>query len=197
MVMKKIFALMLAALMLVGVLAACGGDKASVSDGGLEGKWRTTLDMTEEVNQDLADGELGEFMEFSDLGVDLVLEFKGDGTYSMTVDEDALADTMESVKTQFKEGMSNYLAEMMPGVDLDLDELMAEMGLDLDELVDSVDMASELREYNMAGQYKAEGGKLYLSESADEEPPVDEYDVYILDGDTLTMNGEIVFQRVG
>ena len=207
--MKKFLALVLAAVMLVGVLAACGGSKDTVVSGdGIEGKWSATLDMTKMLNEQMDTAGLGEFMQFSDFDLVLAMELKGDGTYTLKVDKDALAGSMESVKGQMKEGMTKYFADLMPGVDVD--EALGLMGMDMDSLLDqSLDLDAMADSLDLAGQYKAEDGKLYLSNDVSEAPS-DNYLSCALDGNTLKLDAgntapdaslagmlPFVFERVG
>ena len=208
--MKKFLALMLAALMLVGVLAACGGsnDKGSASGDGLEGKWSASLDMTDMLNEQMTAAGLGEFIQFDDFGLVLAMELKSDSTYTLKVDKDALAGSLDSVKGQMKDGMTKYFAELMPGVDVD--DALAQMGMNMDDLLDqSLDLDTMAGSLDLAGQYKYEDGKLYMSNDVSEAPS-DNYLTCTLDGNTLALDAgssapdaslaamlPFVFQRVG
>ena len=207
--MKKFLALALSTVLLVCVLAACGGgDKGAVSGDGIEGKWSASLDMTEMLNQQMATAGLGEFMQFSDFDLVLAMELKGDSTYTLKVDKDALAGSLDSVKGQMKEGMTKYFAELMPGVDVD--DALAQMGMNMDDLLDqSLDLDTMAGSLDLAGQYKYEDGKLYMSNDVSEAPS-DNYLTCTLDGNTLALDAgssapdasltamlPFVFERVG
>ncbi len=191
--MKKYLALILSAVLLVGVLAGCGGGKEAASGDGLEGTWRTEIDMADMINEQLAAGGMGEFVNISDFSITMVMEIKGDGTYAMTVDKDALNGSLEGVKEDMKSGVTAYMENMIKeqGLDISVEDAMAASGMSLDDMVDqafseeTVDqMTANLK---VEGQYKAEDGKFYTSGSVDEAPS-DNYESYTLDGDTLTLD---------
>ncbi len=190
--MKKFLALVLSAVLLVGVLAACGGDKAASGDG-LEGTWRTEIDMAEMINEQMAASGMGEFVNISDFSLAMVMEIKGDGTYAMTVDKDALTSSMEGVKEDLKSGVTAYMENMLKeqGVDMSVEDALAASGMSLDDMVDQAFSEETMDEMtsglHIEGQYKAEDGKFYTSGSVDEAPG-DNYESYTLDGDTLTLD---------
>lgn len=206
--MKRIIALLLSAVLLAGVLAGCGEFMKRARGTGLEGKWNTTVDMTNMLNQQLAGSGMDEMLQISDFSVVLVMEFKSDNVYTLTVDEDALAKSFEGLKGQVKEGLSKYFAQMMPGVDVE--QALAQAGMSMDDLLDqSMDLDSLSGTLDLAGRYKSEGDKLYLSNSVTEEPGSN-YVTYTLSGDVFTMDVgnttpdsslstmlPFVFQRVG
>lgn len=199
--MKKVLALALSAALLVGLLAGCGG-KTSDRDR-LVGKWSSTQDMTDFFNQGLAESDLGEELQVDKLEVVLVLELKDDDTYTLALDEDALAATAESIRPQLKEGMISFLNQTYPGVDVE--DVLAQLGMTMDELLDeTVPLESMASAYDMAGQYMVKDGVLYLSDGLDEAPEEtdDDRNPYTLDGDQLTLRDvegnleDVVFQRV-
>lgn len=188
--MKKRIALLLSlVLVLSALLCACGSEKDK-----LVGTWNTTIDMAESFNQELAaDPEMAEYLSLESLEVGYTLTFSEDDTFALTVDTasmDAAAVTLAETMT---EGMKKYFADAFAaeGIEMDVDAALAAMGMDLDALVD--ELMAEIfteeayAEMNVSGKYKVEGGKLYLSESVDEEPSTDAYNPYTLDGSTLTL----------
>ena len=191
--MKKLLALVLSAVLLVGVLAGCGGGKEAASGEGLEGTWRTEIDMADMINEQMAASGMGEFMNISDFSITMVMDIKGDGTYAMTVDKDALAGSMEGVKEDMKSGVTAYMESMIKeqGLDISVEDAMAASGMSLDDMVDQAFSEEAMDEMtaglHIEGQYKAEDGKFYTSGSVDEAPS-DNYESYTLDGDTLTLD---------
>ncbi len=190
--MKKFLALVLSAVLLVSVLAACGGKEAASGDS-LEGTWRTEIDMAEMINEQMAASGMGEFVNISDFSITMVMDIKGDGTYAMTVDKDALAGSMEGVKEDMKNGVTAYMENMLKeqGLDMSVEDAMAASGTSLDDMVDQAFSEEAMDEMtaglHIEGQYKAEDGKFYTSGSVDEAPS-DNYESYTLDGDTLTLD---------
>ncbi len=191
--MKKFLALVLSAVLLVGVLAGCGGGKESASGDGLEGTWRTEIDMAEMINEQMAASGMGEFVNISDFSLAMVMEIKGDGTYAMTVDKDALTSSMEGVKDDLKSGVTAYMENMLKeqGADMSVEDALEASGMSLDDMVDQAFNEETMDEMtaglHIEGQYKAEDGKFYTSGSVDEAPS-DNYESYTLDGDTLTLD---------
>lgn len=184
--MKKFFALVLSAVLLVGALAACGGDKEAASGDGLEGTWRAELDFTDMMNQQIAAQAAGmeEYIKISGFNMVMVMELNGDGTYSLTVDEDALADSMESVKENMKDGMDAYFQDTL-GVSLE--DILATQGMSVDDLMDQFDVSAMTGEVKAEGQYKADGDKLYMSGSLDEAPDSN-YLAFEQSGNSLSLN---------
>ncbi len=191
--MKKFLALILSAVLLVGVLAACGGGDKAASGDGLEGTWRTEIDMADMINQKLAAGGMGEFVNISDFSITMVMDIKGDGTYAMTVDKDALNGSLEGVKEDMKNGVISYMENMIKeqGLNMSVEDAMAAANISLDDMIDQAFSEEAVGEMtanmNIEGQYKAEDGKFYTSGSVDEAPS-DNYETYTLDGDTLTLD---------
>ncbi len=191
--MKKFLALILSAVLLVGVLAACGGGDKAASGDGLEGTWRTEIDMADMINDQLAAGGMGEFVNISDFSITMVMDIKADGTYAMTVDKDALNGSLEGVKEDMKNGVISYMENMIKekGLNMSVEDAMATAGISLDDMINQAFSAEAVDEMtadmNFEGQYKAEDGKFYTSGSVDEAPS-DNYETYTLDGDTLTLD---------
>lgn len=188
--MKKFLALILSAALLVGALTACGGKKAASGDG-LEGTWRTEFDMADTINERMAASGMGEFLNISDFSITMVMEIRDDGTYAVTLDRDALADSLEGVKGQLKDGMVAYMEQMLKAQDPNADVDAALAAVDLDGMVEQV-FNEEFMDQMTAvlkaeARYKAEDGKFYTSGSLDEAPG-DNYKSYTLDGDTLTLD---------
>ncbi len=189
--MKKLLAQILSAVLLVGVLAGCGGSGEKTASGdGLEGVWRAEMDRSDVVNQYLAGSGMGEFVNISEFSAACALEVKDDGTYAMTVDKDALAASLKDVAGQVKDGAIAYMEKMFrdQGLEFNVDEAMA--GVDIDGMVNQIfseeavnSMADSVA---LAGRYKVEEGKLYLSDSLDKEPGG--CVSFVLNGDALTLD---------
>lgn len=195
--MKRFLALILSAVLLVGALAGCGnGGEKSPSGDGLEGVWHAEMDMSEAVNERLAAGGMGEFVTVSDFPVTRVLTLNGDGTYTMTVDKDALTASLKGITGEIKDGVIAYMEEMIEerGLNISVDEAMASVDVDsmVDQVVGEEAVSAMADSMTIEGRYEAEDGKLYASGSLDTEPG-SIYEAYTLNGDTLTLdkgNGE-------
>lgn len=211
--MKKILSLALSALLLVALLAGCGGGTA---EKGIAGSWAADVDMTEYLNAALsAEEDLGKYLTLDSFTIKLLADFNEDGTYSMKGDPDSAKAAMDGLKEQTKAAVTAYMEDMIKeqGLDMSLDELLEASGMSMDDLVDQMDQAYStedlLGDLTMEGKYLYEEGKLALSDSLDEEADLSTYEAVELDGDTLTLTGgddadsdfaglyPVVFERVG
>jgi len=187
--MKKIIALSLC-LILALSLCACGGSKKE-----LTGKWTTNINMAKVFNDEMAaaDPTMAEYMSLDTFDLPLVLELKADGTYTMTVDPAAMEESMGKLVQAMSTGLEAYFAAVFAeqGLEMDVHEALEAMGMDLDALVEelSAELTSEemFDSFTTEGKYKAEKGRLYLTESMDEVINPAIYNTYTLDGDTLTL----------
>lgn len=191
--MKKIIALSLC-LILALSLCACGGAKED-----LTGKWTANINMAAAFNQEMAatDPMMAEYISVDTFNLPLVLELKEDGTYTMTVDIVAMEASMSTLAEDMTTGLEAYFAAVFAeqGLDMDVNEALSAMGMDLDTLVD--ELTTELSaaftseeafgSFVSEGKYKAEKGKLHMTEGMDEVINPAVYNTYTLDGDTLTL----------
>ena len=187
--MKKIIALSLC-LILALSLCACGGAKED-----LTGKWNANINMADAFNAEIAaaDPAMAEYMAVESFNLPLVLELKEDGTYTMSVDPAAMESTMTKLAEDMAAGLEAYFTAIFAeqGLEMDVNEALASMGMDLDTLV--AELTAELTSedtfaaFASEGKYKAEKGKLHLTESMDEVINPAIYNTYTLEGDTLTL----------
>ncbi len=210
--MKKILSLALSALLLVALLAGCGGGAA---EKGITGSWAADVDMTEYLNKILSEEEeLSQYLTLENFTIKLLANFNEDGTYSFACDPDSATAAMDGLKDQMKVAVTNYLEDMIKkeGLDMTLDEMLAASGMSMDDLVNEMDNAYSaddlVGDLNTEGKYLYEEGKLALSNSLDEDADLSAYEAVKLDGDTLTLTGEgdtdgeyaglypLVFERV-
>lgn len=190
--MKKISAVLSIVLVLSMLLCLTG---CSSDADKLVGTWECELDLSEQLNDELAsDPEVAEFVEIKDFTMVIIMEFEDDGTYSMSVDEDALGETFESLKVDVAEGMAAYLENMAleeMGVEMTADEIMELAGMNMDDLINSVfteEMLDELVSgMEQEGNFEAKNGKLYTSAGLDYDVDPEVYETYELDGDELTL----------
>lgn len=186
--MKKILAVLLASMMMVGLLAGCGGDDAIVGD------WETSVEMADYLNQEFADEGMGDYIHLDSFAIEIRFSFDKDGTYTCSVDEAAFGRTVEGLKTVMKEGLTAYAEDMIAQWGLEgfsVDDVFAAGGTTLDELMDESFNAADLSDMTDAfaaeGNYKAKDGKLYLSDGLDHTIDEDVYDTYKIEGDELTL----------
>ena len=193
--MKKKLAVVLC-LVMVFMLALTGCGESSK----FVGKWEATIDITEYLKADM-DDEMLEYIDIDNFELVLVMEFNKDGTYERTIDEDALADSLDDFKASIKKGLTKYFEAVIDdqGLDMTVDELLEQSDTDMDSVIDEAFDADTWGEIVDAiaceGQYKAEDGKLYLSLDEDDEIDEDMYWVYKLDDGKFKVTKEKGFDE--
>lgn len=140
--------------------------------------------------------------------------FKEDGTYTTMVDESEVDQIAEKLKAGFSDylrqlffvllcetlsqmGMTqevNSIQELEGLLGITMDEAITEaLGMSLDDYMDlvvgeSFDQAISIEDLNYSGNFKNKDGKLYLSDGLEYQVDPAYYDLYELEGDTLTLN---------
>ena len=192
--MKKRIALLLSFVLVLSLaLCACGGGEKKET---LVGTWNATIDIAEVYNAEIAasgDETMAEYLSVDSFAIPLVMTFNEDGTYSLTVDKEGMDATMNGLLEDMKVGLEKYFNDYFSsmGLEIDVDEALAASGMSLDALVE--EMKAEIMTEDMyadmesEGQYKAEDGKLYLTEDVEVEPVGGVYNTYTIEGDTLTI----------
>ena len=187
--MKKRIALLLSFVLVLSLaLCACGGQKATIV-----GTWKANIELAEAFNEEMAAAGMGDFINLESFALPLVMTFNEDGTGSMTVDQEAMTATIDKLAADLTAGLEAYFTEYFAsmGIEMDLDEALAASGMSMDDLVDEfkAEFAGEdaFAEFTNEFKYKAEDGKLYMSEDLDSEIS-DTYNTYELKGNTLTLN---------
>lgn len=189
---KKIAALLCLVLMFCMILSGCGSEKDKVL-----GTWEGTLDMTDALNETIAssgDEEMAEYLKFDSFELKISMTFNEDNTYSLSVDEDHLYEQIDSLMEQMCDCMYRYMEDYVAelGVDMSVDELLAQMGYTMEQLVeesmDKDDLADSFLELETQGNFQVKDGKLFLSEGLSYAVDEDVYELYTVDGNTLTIN---------
>lgn len=192
--MKKRIALLLSFVLVLSLaLCACGGGEKKET---LVGTWNATIDIAEVYNAEIAasgDETMAEYLSVDSFAIPLVMTFNEDGTYSLTVDKEGMDATMNGLLEDMKVGLEKYFNDYFSsmGLEIDVDEALAASGMSLDALVE--EMKAEIMTEDMyadmesEGQYKAEDGKLYMTEDVEVEPVGGVYNTYTIEGDTLTI----------
>ena len=197
--MMKLLAMALSIVMMVSLFAGCdlldkltGGSKSAKEDS-IVGEWEGDWDFSSFYNTSIdaaGDATMSKHLTVDELNITMCYEFNKDGTYSFYVDEDALQDTLDSLKTQVTKGMRAYFEEVLGGAGMDVDEVLAAQGMDLEAMVDeilNVDSLFDPDDMSEEGYYKFEDGKLYTSEEEDEFDDND-YCLCKLKGDKITLD---------
>ena len=188
--MKKRIALLLSFVLVLSLaLCACGGGKKDT----IVGTWKTNIDLAEAFNEEMAASGMGDYINIESFNLPLVMEFKADGTGSMTVDQEAMTETVDKLAADLTAGLEAYFTEYFAsmGLEIDLDEALAASGMSMDDLVEEMkaEFAGEdaFAEFTNEFKYKAEDGKLYMSEDLESEIS-EVYNTYELKGNTLTLD---------
>lgn len=188
--MKKRIALLLSFVLVLSLaLCACGEKKEPT----VVGTWKADINLAEAFNEEMAASGMGEYINIESFNLPLILELKEDGTGSMSVDQAAMTETVDKLAADLTTGLEAYFTEQFAsmGMEVDLDEALAASGMSMDELVNEMkdEFAGEdaFAEFTNEFNYKAEDGKLYMSEDLETEIDTAVYNTYKLDGDTLTL----------
>ena len=185
--MKKTSIIRLAALALAVLMAAAlfAGCTKKVTDAErIIGRWETEFDAAKAAQEALeAEGEGYEGVSFSDIMIKLQIEFKEDGTYSSAIDQDSAKAAIDKIGEQkvpmIRELFTAKIAEALevdPSTLTDDDVLpyLSMFGITSYEdfakmITDEMKPEDIIADANMSGKYLIKDGKLYMSDSADEE----------------------------
>ena len=192
--MKRIIAMLLTLMMALSLTACSGDDNAQVA-----GTWKWNCDMTEMFQEGVNQGAGMDLSVDATVEMVFVLALNEDGTYTLSVDRDALAGSVRS----YLDAMVPVAVEMVyqqledQGMNrADIDEAMAAEGVTVEEyvqqmmdaLIDVDQMMDGLADENESGYYRAAKGKLYLSDKADTFSD-DSCAEYTLSGGTMQWTG--------
>lgn len=184
------------ALLLALLLAGCGGGDAAA----LVGEWSLTIEMADSLNAEWgSDEEMAQYLHVDTFPVEMRYTFSKDGTYACSLDEAAFQASVDRVKAQLKEGLLAYGQDIIAQQGLEgvvtVEDLFEVMGGSLDDLIDEAfdeDAVSQLMEEAASeGNYEAKDGRLYLSDGVENRVDPLIYDLYTLEGDTLTLTESV------
>ena len=184
---KKILSLILLVVLAMS-LVGCG--KKDTSDQ-LIGTWELTFDYSAVVESELPSDYSG-FHEDFDLTIRMT--FNEDGTFSMYVDEDALAPELQN----YLESMAQYDTDTAyeeyeaQGITrADVDELfqnqygMSPYEYALDYYQNSVTVEDIASDFYTSGVFEAKGDEVHMDEYKVQD---NVFDVFTVEGNTLTLN---------
>ena len=161
------------------------------------------------------DLELPSVMDYvQTLDIRYTMVFNEDGTYSSQVtqeDIDAMAETLKAGfgdylrqlylvllrETMYQMGLTqeiNSVEDLENFLGLTMDEAIYEaLGMDMEEYIDvlvdeSFSASISPEDLSSSGNFKNKDGKLYLSDGLEYQVDPAYYDLYELEGDTLTLN---------
>ena len=140
------------------------------------------------------------------------MEFRDDNTYTMTVDQEKLDESMDALIQKTVDATLVYLEQELKDqgiTNMTVDEALAQSGMDRESFTqlmrDSLSQLSSsvVQQIQTEGQYRLEGNQMYTSDDKDTEPGSDGATPYTLDGDKLNMDlsnvslGDVTFTRGG
>ena len=199
------------ALGLTLTLAACGGNDPKED---LVGAWSGQVDVMDQVVEGMrvTAPEIADELELENFYIPLEMEFREDDTYTLTVDQEKLDESMDALIQKSVDATMVYMEQMLKeqGItDMTVDEALAQSGMDRESFTqlmrDSLSQLSSsvVQQIQTEGQYRLEGNQMYTSDDKDTEPGSDGATPYTLDGDKLNMDfsnvslGEVTFTRGG
>ncbi len=163
----------------------------------LVGDWARTEDGTDDFIQgmQLGAGDNSEMLEYFDFDrvefiVQYTLSFREDGTYELSVDEDAYERAIDNVLEVCRDWFYDYFADAIQkeGLDMTVDEYLESVGYTMDSLMeesfDKDDLMSTKDQMEQSGTYQADDGSLLLVSGGGEEELS-----YTLNGKKLTLTG--------
>ena len=199
------------ALGLTLTLAACGGNDPKED---LVGAWSGQVDVMDQVVEGIrvTAPEIADELELENFYIPLEMEFREDDTYTLTVDQEKLDQSVDELIQKAVDATLVYMEQMLKeqGItDMTVDEALAQAGRDRESFTDLMEQSmgnlssSVVQQIQTEGQYRLEGNQMYTSDDKDTEPGSDGATPYTLDGDKLNMDfsnvslGEVTFTRGG
>lgn len=194
---KRMVALIMT-VMCIFTLTGCATDAEK-----LVGTWKGEISVNDVMdNTNVASGNLDilllkQFIDFSEMYIAFDMTFNEDGTYYAKVDEASVQKFLDAVLVEIEKNLYDIVeAEIgKTGVNISVEDMLAYLGVDSGNLIEYIkemysesDLALSIAEENLIeGKYDAEDSKLYLSEALDSEVDRNEYEIYKLKGNTLTL----------
>lgn len=199
------------ALGLTLALTACSSSNPKEK---LVGTWSGQVDVMEQVVEGmrLTAPEIADELGMENFYIPLEMEFREDDTYTLTVDQEKLDQSVDELIQKAVDATLVYMEQSLKeqGItDMTVDEALAQSGMDRDSFTALMKAsmgqlsAAVAEQIKTEGQYRADKEKLYTSDSTDTKPGDSQYNPYTLDGDALTMDfseqemGQVTFSRGG
>lgn len=189
--MKKFLSVLLCVIVSIAIpltFSGCSEQKKFI------GLWEGSIDLTDFINQGLAeDEEMAEYIEIDECIFIVKLTFNEDGTYKMLVEEDAAEKTFDTIRENMKKGIEKYFEDYIESMDINMtvEEVLLASDLSLDALVEeafSDEMIdSIISEMSSEGNYEVKDGKLFTSENLDSKIDENVYENYEITHDELIL----------
>lgn len=161
---------------------AFNGCKANESQK-LAGSWKYGYNISAQLNE--VDEKA--YFDLEEHKADLIITFNDDNTYTCGFDDTSLKTALEEIKTELVAESEDYIRKVIADqgavyrifADSVVKELLEETKAEIATMVD--ELYAELS-FTKSGTFLAENGKLYW------DSETDEYDIYISEENTLTLN---------
>ena len=193
--MKKNLVLVLSSVLLVVMLSGCGVLGALVNANEFVGTWETTVDLTDSINKEIE--SVG--VAIDEFEITLVYTFNIDGTYKAEPDMDALENSFNALIDQLVDEME----KVVQGYGMSVADYEAQAGISLRDAVKATynqEMLDTLADgMTSEGNFKAEDGKLFMSDGLENGIDEEIYETYEMDGDEfrlLTAVGQNVDESI-
>lgn len=184
--MKKLIALLLCLVMVMGLMTACGD---SSSEKGIVGTWTATVKLTDLEGMDDTEG-MEEYFDFDKMTITVNLKFAKDGTYALSFDQ----KSVDKLVSQMTAGVEKLLNEMAKEMNMTAKDILDMYGVSsVSEFVEASGMLEEFDELKetQTGEYTWDEATGVLTMDGDETDAK-------LKGSTLTMDldgMELTFKR--
>jgi hypothetical protein len=170
--MKKIAIVVAALIMFAALFTGCADNRPDSEK--IIGTWTGEMDMTKMMNDSFGT-MLGRDFKVDSFKFSMSMTFRKDGTCVQEVDKESVQDAFERIKTPLKEA---------------LQELASVIGRNVDELLDSMFSVDEMADnFNNTVKYKIEDGKLYFSNTGEDEINSETYTTYKFEDGKLILTG--------
>ncbi len=175
----------------IGLLLGELPDKESGLDSRLFGSWEGTVDAASVINMLLPmfseDPLVLEHINIESCPIKQIYTFKDDGTYSLTVNEAALAETIATVKIELKGDIENFLKAYAKenNITMTPEQMIQAYGFEsIDTFIEEMIPADMVAENTapQEGNYNTVGNMLITQEL------LNTHETYTIEGDTLTID---------
>lgn len=196
--MKRSFSLALSVLLLCSMLCMLGG--CHKEDPQIIGTWQAEINYAAIINDIIyaADSmkDVGDYFKLDTFPLTTTFTFLDDGSYSVTIDAMEIYQSAQQIRNHMASGMNDYLADLIQKANLDISpsDYLAMMGINPitlgEQLLTTYTLGkiSDQLSKEIHGHYRAEDGKLYMATDMDTELTDTNYDIYKIEGDTLTLS---------
>ncbi len=176
--MKKL-SLLFAILVITAAFGGCGADESQK----LTGSWKCGYNISAFLTQ----ADETDYFDLEEYKADVIITFNEDGTYTFRFDDASLKTAIAEIKNELVAESEDYIRKIIADqgaiYQLFADSVVQEMSEETEEEIAAMveELYSELA-VTKQGAFLVEDGKIYWDDIADE------YDLYTLEENTLTID---------